>query len=91
VNHEILMRVGNGRADFAKEHEAFIDGQPVMITKLVDGFALNIFHGDKRQAVGRAPINQTGDVRMIERGQDIALHRETADDGVSVHAPLDNL
>ena len=57
-----------------------------------DDLAFHIFHRDKRQAIrGGAAIEQPGNVWMIERGKNIALHHKTPDDGCCVHAALDNL
>ena len=86
------MSVSDRRADFSKQQESFFDCQSLVIAVGGDDLAFHIFHRDKRQAIrGCAAIEQPGNVWMIERGKNIALHHKTPDDGFCVHAALDNL
>ena len=57
-----------------------------------DGFTFDILHHEIWQAVFRGPaIDQAGNVRVIQVGEDLALHQKAFDDGIGVHAALDEL
>src|SRR5438128_1077485 len=62
-----------------------------MITEVGDAIARDIFHYDKRQTISSTAIEQPGNVRMVERRQDITLHHKPAHDALSIHAPSNNL
>src|SRR5207302_785604 len=70
MDDEILMSVRNGRANFAKNFEAVRDRKPLMFAVIVQPFALDVFHDEIREAVGRdGAAIKPRDVRMIEPGE----------------------
>ena len=85
------MCIGDGCAHFPKKHEPRIDCQPFLITEDGDAIACHVFHRDKRQAISGAAIEQTGDVRMIERCEHITFHHKPPHDAFRIHAALNDL
>jgi hypothetical protein len=65
---------------------------PSVLAVIEDVLALDVLHGEVRQAVrGRAPIEQTGDVGMLETGENLTLVAKPLNDGVRVGSALENL
>ena len=57
-----------------------------------DRLPFDVLHGEVRPAVRRAAaVEQAGDVRMLEAGENLPLVPEAADDAVGVHAALEDL
>ena len=75
-----------------KELESFGDVQLMRVAVVVQRLPFDKLHDEVRQAVvSGAAVEQAGDVWMIERGEDLSLFAEAAQDEVGVHAALDQL
>ena len=74
VEDEVLVRVVDGLADGAEEAEALLDGEPALVAVSRDGAALDVLHREVGQPLlGHAAVEEAGDVRMAEGGEDLAL------------------
>jgi hypothetical protein len=92
VDDELLVRVVDCVADHREEAQALRDGQLPLVAEAVDGQPLDVLHDEVGQAVvGGAPVQEARDVRVVERGENLPLVAETAEDEVGVHPALDEL
>src|SRR5262249_55293698 len=90
VDHQIAVRVGDGRANLPEQRDPGIERQrrPYIGYRLT----FDMLHHEVRQAVAAgAAIEQPRDVRVFEAREDPPLLKETADHLVGVHAALDQL
>ena len=72
--------------------EPLVDRQPLLVAVAIDRHALDELHHEVRLAVGgRAAVQQPRDVRMIQRGQRLALGLEPAHDAVGIRPRPDHL
>ena len=86
------MRVLHRRADLPEQLQPRGGIEPARLAVLHDGLALDVLHGEVRQTVGRRPaVEEAGDVRVLEAGEDLTLVAEAADDGIGVHAAFEDL
>ena len=86
------MRVMYRRADLLKELQAFGCRQALLIGILSDGLAFDVFHHEVRPPVaGGAAVEQAGDVRVIQRREDLPFIAKAAQDEFRIHAALDEL
>jgi hypothetical protein len=54
--------------------------------------AANVFHDEVRQSVaGRSAVEETGNVRVLERSKNLPFVAEMSQDGICVRAALDHL
>ena len=87
----LQLGVLDGPADLLEEREPVLDAQVVLVAVLDDGVALDEFHDEERAAgVGRASVEDAGDVGVVHERQRLPLGREAADHLASVHAGLDD-
>ena len=92
VDDQVLVGEVDGRADLPEELQALAHRQLPVVAVLVDRPPLDVLHDEVGAAVlGGAAVEQLGDVRMVEVGEDLALGAEAADDLVGVHAAPDEL
>ena len=92
VNHQMLVRRLDPRADFQKELEAAAYVQAPGVAPLVDGLALDVLHHEVGASlVARAAVVEPRDARVVELGEDLALGEETAHNLLGVHATFDQL
>jgi hypothetical protein len=64
----------------------------VLVRIPIDRDPVDVLHDEVREAVRRgAAVDKRADVRVIERGQDLPLVPEAADDRLGVHAAADRL
>ncbi len=92
MNDQILMRIGDRRADLAEELQALGRGQRIRIAIGVDRFALHVLHDEVGQSVvGRAAIDQARDVRMIELRQDLSFIAKPAEDVFGIESSPNEL
>src|SRR5690606_9689952 len=78
VNDELRVRILNCSTHLLKQHEALTYAELAVLDVVVDALALDILHDQERAPVlGRAAVDQSGDVRMIETGQDLAFAAQT--------------
>ena len=74
MNHQVLMRVMNGRANGAENLQAHIDGELVAVAIVSDGQAVDELHHEVGETVsGGTPVKDFCDIGMIEAGQDLPL------------------
>ena len=77
MDHQPLMRVLHGRAHLEKQLQPLSGRKAVVVTIRIDPYALDQLHHQVGNAVvSGAAIQQTGDVGMIERGENLALSAE---------------
>src|SRR6266550_811439 len=89
MNNLLLVGVMKRVANSQKKSKSFGDAQPMGIAVTVQRLPCDIFHDEIRQAVlGCTPVHQTGDVRVVERRQNLTLFTKAPEDKVSVHATL---
>src|SRR5262245_6755609 len=92
MNNQIPMRKFNRGADLQKQLQALTRRQSLRNCKSGHRRADNVVHDEVGQTiVGRACIEQPGDVWMIEFGQDLAFRSETAQDLSRVGASIQYL
>jgi hypothetical protein len=74
MHNQVLMRGIDRRADGGEQLETFVDGELIAIAIDIDRLAVDVLHDDVRRAVSRrTAVQELGDIRMIERGEDLAL------------------
>ena len=92
MHDQVSMRELHRRADLTKELQPRQRVECVFVAITRDGFTFDVLHHEIGQAVFRGPaINQPGNVRVIQVGEDLALHHKALDDRIRVHAALDEL
>ena len=79
MQDQSLVRRVHGRTHQAEQRQSLGDIQRPRITEGIDGFAGDKFEHQVGSALfGRAGVEQTRDVRVIERGENAALAVEAA-------------
>ena len=77
MDHERTMGGGDRPAGAEEQLDARAQVEPVGVAVGVDRPAVHVLHREVRQPiVGDAAVEQRGDVRMRETGQDVALGEE---------------
>ncbi len=90
VDDPLLVGVLHGRADLAEEGEPFRELEPVLVAVVGERDPLDQLHDEKRTTVlGRAGIEDLGDVGMVHQRQRLAFGLEAGEDGFGIHASLD--
>ena len=90
MDDTVFVRVMDCGADLLKQSQPVGDRKLVVLAILVDGLAFDILHYKVRKAVlCRSAIEESGDVRMIETGEDLPLIAKAAHNKVGIHAPVD--
>ena len=84
----VLNRVENGKA----QPDAIDRGEPMLVGIPIDARACHVLHHEVGQAVWRrAAIEERRDVGMFERGENLTLVAESADDQLGIHAAPNHL
>ena len=79
VHDQVLVRVLHGVADLAKQLEPRRDRQTLLVAVLVDRLAVHVLHDEVRRTLGRrTAVEEAGDVRMVQFGENLALGAEAA-------------
>ena len=92
MDHQVLVGYLNRFADDAKELEALPDAELVPVTVVVDRLTVDVFHHQVRQAFfGGATVQQSGDVRMLDTGQNLTLTAKPLQHLLRCHAATDDL
>ena len=74
MDHEILVRVVDGAAQHLKQLQTLLERTVMVLAEQVDWLPFHEVHDDVGEPFVRgAPVDQAGDVRMIQRGEDLAL------------------
>lgn len=82
----------DGAADGDHEGDAVADGKRVPVTELVDGEAFDAFHDEVGALVGGgAGVENSGDVGVIEAGEDLLLAAEAGEGFVVVEVGVEEL
>jgi hypothetical protein len=91
-DHPILMSVPDRRADGAEQPQTIPGGQFLGVAVQIDRPAIDIVHDEVGRALlGRATIQELGDVGVVQVGQDLPLGAKAAENGLRIHAALDQL
>ena len=89
---EVLVRILDGGADRPEEPQPLGGRQSLVVAVAVNGLPLDVLHHEVGQPlVGRAAVEQAGDVRVVQGGEYLALISEAAQHLLRVHATLDEL
>ncbi len=82
MDHETSVRIGDGVTDLTEESADLIAVEMPGFAPNVNGRALDILHDEVRDTLfGSTAIDQTGDIGVVEVGQDLALPQEAIDGG----------
>ncbi len=80
MNHEVAMGVLHGVAYRLEELQAGAGRETPLVAVLRDRLAGDVFHDEEgHAALGRAAVQETRDVRMLEARQDLALGAEAGE------------
>src|SRR5215472_7873625 len=91
MNDKVAMRIADFRAYALKQLEPLRNRQLALIAVEVNRLTLDVFHDEVGQAVvGRASIEQAGDVGMVEHGQNPALTVKPIKDVVGIQTSADD-
>ena len=92
MDYLFLVGVVKGIANRREEFEPFGNAQLMRVAVVIQRLPFDKLHDEVGQAVvSCAAVQETGDVRMIERGQNLALVAKAPQDKVGIHAALDQL
>jgi hypothetical protein len=90
VDDQILVRIGHGAADFAKQVEPPVGVELVCVAEHADRLAFHVLHHEVGQPViGRSAVNQPGNVRVIELREDLPLVSEATQNVVRIEPSAD--
>jgi hypothetical protein len=92
MDDEVLMRVLDGAADLAEQLKPCGRVELPALAEVHDVLAFDVLHREVGKAVGSsAAVEQRGDVRVVEAGEHLPFMTEAADDGLRIHAALEDL
>jgi hypothetical protein len=92
MDDELAMSMGHRRADIQEKFKNLAGNQVLLAAVFRDGLPGHELHDDVRQPFGRgAAVEQAGDVRMIELGENLPLAPKTPQDKVRVQPGRDQL
>src|ERR1019366_2120920 len=92
VNDQVLMRKLNRAAYMLEELKALGEGEMVLGAVLGDGDSVDVLHREERLAgVGNSSIEEVGDVRMDQPGEDLTLLQEAVSKHVCCKGQVDQL
>jgi hypothetical protein len=84
--------VADARAHGEKEAQARFDVQPALVAITIYVLPFDVLHDDVGEAiVGRAAVEQSRDVRVVERGERASFVMKPAQDEVGIHSALHHL
>ena len=92
VNHTLMVRMLHGLAHLPEQSQPLVDRKLVAIAVIRDRLAAHQLHHEIEPAgLGRARVEDPGDVRMLHQRQGLPLGLEARDHLPRVHAQLDDL
>ena len=92
MHDQVLVRVVDGRAHGAHQRDPLLGREPPPVAVRVDRFAVDVLHDEVGRAVRRAPaVEQSRDVRVLQRRQDLPLRAQPALHLAREHAAADQL
>ncbi len=90
VDHEIAVEIADRVDDLEKEPQDLVDAHTILGAVLRDGSALDQLHDEVGSAlVGDSAIQQAGDVRVREPGEELPLGEETRSQLGGVHVAVE--
>src|SRR5262249_9422326 len=82
----------HGGTNGPKQLQTYSDREALGVAVVIDGSAGNVLHYKERQPpIGHAAVEQSGNVRVIQISQNLALVAEAIENEVRVHSSLDQL
>ena len=88
MNDEIAVRVLNRCAHAAEQLQATLDRQVSLLAISVDRYAIDVLHCEPRQTIfSDSAVEESGDVRVVERGENLPLVHEAANEALVPRAP----
>ncbi len=92
VDHEVAVGVLDRAAHLSKQREPRGQAESVFIAVAGDGCAVDVLQHEIGPAIiHHAPVEQSGDVAVVQPGQDLALVPEAPNGLVGIHTALDDL
>jgi hypothetical protein len=92
MHDAFLVRVLHRPAHLTHQQDAVLQGQLLLLAELVEWYTLHQLHREVRlPAFRRAAVVDLGDALVVHHRQRLALLLEAGDDGLAVHAELDEL
>ncbi len=103
VHHQVLVRALHRGADLQEQAHAIAQAERMRVAPAIDRFAVDQFHREvRRPGIVHAAVEQRGDVRVLQAGQDLAFAQEAPaqrrlvqadanalDGGLLLEAPVD--
>ena len=92
MHHQVLMGELDGFAHAPEEHEALRNGKTIVLAKSMDRNSIDVFHHKEGFTLGgHATIQQPGNQRMVEPGENLALKAESLSEKLSSQRQIDQL
>src|SRR5262245_2434379 len=89
MNDLFLVRVVNGVADRTKQFKTCGNVELMRVAITVEWLALDELHHEVGQAVvSCTAVEESGDVRVIERGENLSFFTKATQDEVGIHTAL---
>jgi hypothetical protein len=86
MDDEVLMGVMNGVTNRAKHFEPLADRETSFLTVAIDRYAIDVLHDEKWSTIlGLSPVEETRNVRMLQRCQNLSLVSKPREDFPGVH------
>ena len=88
MNDEVAMRILNCGTYPAEQVQPPIDRQTLLLAVAVDRYAVDELHREPRETVRRhTTVHQAGDIGVIQRGENLPLIDEAANEALAPRAP----
>ena len=71
MDDSLLVRRFEGLGDLLRDRQRLVEGMGPRVNPLCEILALDEFHDERRDAVGLLEPVDRGDVRVIQRGEDL--------------------
>ena len=92
MHHALLMRVLHRRAHLPHQQQPILQRELLVLAEAIERHGLHVIHREERlPAVGRPAVEDLGDALVVHQCQRLPLLLEARDDGLAVHAQLDQL
>ena len=90
MDDQVLMRVEDRGAYLSEQIQPLLERETMRAAVSVDRLAVHVPHHEERAVPPPScRVEQAGDVRVFEGGEDLALVAEALEDRVAVHPALD--
>jgi hypothetical protein len=92
MNDAAAVRVTGCGTSLAEKFQSLRDRKSMLLAILVDRKPFDVLHHEIRQPVlGGAPVEQTGNIGVIEAGKYLPLITEVMKHRIGIHTALDQL